>query len=79
MIDIANPICIIAKNGNMTFVWDDLRYVLAISRSTNLAAAAASLSVNHSTMFRRLNALESAPSCSSDTLAIISRRRRVSA
>jgi len=58
MIDIANPICIIAKNGNMTFAWDDLRYVLAISRSTNLAAAAASLSVNHSTMFRRLNALE---------------------
>ena len=58
MLCIANPICIIAKNGNMTFAWDDLRYVLAISRSTNLAAAAASLSVNHSTMFRRLNALE---------------------
>jgi DNA-binding transcriptional LysR family regulator len=42
----------------MTFAWDDLRFVLAIGRSGNLAAAAAALSVNHSTMFRRLNALE---------------------
>lgn len=40
------------------FAWDDLRFVLAIARSGNLAAAAQSLSVNHSTMFRRLNALE---------------------
>jgi DNA-binding transcriptional LysR family regulator len=44
----------------MTFAWDDLRFVLAIGRSGNLAAAAAALSVNHSTMFRRLNALEAA-------------------
>ncbi len=43
----------------MTFVWDDLRFVLAIARRGNLTAAAASLGVNHSTMFRRLNALES--------------------
>ena len=42
----------------MTFAWDDLRFVLAIDRNGNLAAAAAALSVNHSTMFRRLNALE---------------------
>jgi DNA-binding transcriptional LysR family regulator len=42
------------------FAWDDLRFVLAIARSGNLAAAAASLGVNHSTMFRRLNAVENA-------------------
>lgn len=40
--------------------WDDLRFVLAIARSGNLRAAAASLGVNHSTMFRRLNAAEAA-------------------
>lgn len=44
----------------MMFGWDDLRFVLAIARSGNLRAAAAALSVNHSTMFRRLNALEKA-------------------
>lgn len=44
----------------MTFAWDDLRFVLAVARSGNLAAAAAALSVNHSTMFRRLNAVEAA-------------------
>lgn len=44
----------------MRFAWDDLRFVLAIARSGNLAAAAAAVSVNHSTMFRRLNALEAA-------------------
>jgi DNA-binding transcriptional LysR family regulator len=44
----------------MTFAWDDLRFVLAIGRSGNLAAAATALSVNHSTMFRRLNAVEAA-------------------
>jgi DNA-binding transcriptional LysR family regulator len=42
----------------MTFAWDDLRFVLAVARSGTLAAAAAALGVNHSTMFRRLNALE---------------------
>lgn len=42
----------------MTFAWDDLRFVLAIARFGNLAAAANALGVNHSTMFRRLNALE---------------------
>lgn len=44
----------------MTFAWDDLRFVLAIDRSGNLTAAATALSVNHSTMFRRLNAIEAA-------------------
>jgi DNA-binding transcriptional LysR family regulator len=46
------------KTPAMTFAWDDLRFVLAVARSGNLASAAASLGVNHSTMFRRLNALE---------------------
>ena len=40
------------------FAWDDLRLVLAVERSGNLAAAATALGVNHSTMFRRLTALE---------------------
>jgi DNA-binding transcriptional LysR family regulator len=38
--------------------WDDLRYVLAIARAGGLAGAGTALGVNHSTMFRRLNALE---------------------
>ena len=41
------------------FAWDDLRLALAIARGGNLATAAATLGVNHSTVFRRLNALES--------------------
>jgi DNA-binding transcriptional LysR family regulator len=42
------------------FAWDDLRFVLAVARNRNLRGAAAALGVNHSTMFRRLNALEKA-------------------
>lgn len=42
------------------FAWDDLRIVLAVSRTGNLHKAAAALGVNHSTIFRRLNALEHA-------------------
>lgn len=38
--------------------WDDLRLVLAIARERGLAAAARALRVNHSTVFRRLNAVE---------------------
>jgi DNA-binding transcriptional LysR family regulator len=38
--------------------WNDLRYVLAVARAGGLARAAEALGVNHSTMFRRLNALE---------------------
>jgi len=40
------------------FSWDDLRIVLAIARAGNLAAASGALGLNHSTVFRRLNALE---------------------
>jgi DNA-binding transcriptional LysR family regulator len=38
--------------------WDDLRYVLAISRGRGLARAGRALGVNHSTIYRRLQALE---------------------
>jgi DNA-binding transcriptional LysR family regulator len=44
----------------LAFAWDDLQAALAIARNGNLAAAAHALGVNHSTMFRRLNALEEA-------------------
>lgn len=38
--------------------WNDLRYCLAVARAGNLAGAARALEVNHSTVFRRLNAFE---------------------
>jgi DNA-binding transcriptional LysR family regulator len=38
--------------------WNDLRGFLAIARHGSLQGAARALAVNHSTMFRRLNALE---------------------
>ena len=38
--------------------WNDLRYALAIARDGGLARAAETLAVNHSTVFRRLNAIE---------------------
>jgi molybdate transport repressor ModE-like protein len=38
--------------------WNDLRLVLAIGRAGSLTGAAQELGVNHSTAFRRLNALE---------------------
>lgn len=40
--------------------WNDLRLVLAISRTGSLTGAAAALGINHSTAFRRLGALEQA-------------------
>jgi DNA-binding transcriptional LysR family regulator len=38
--------------------WNDLRYFLAIARAGTLTGAAQALGVNHSTVFRRLNAFE---------------------
>lgn len=38
--------------------WDELRSFLAVARHGSLGGAARALGVNHSTMFRRLNALE---------------------
>ncbi|MBT8099131.1 MAG: LysR family transcriptional regulator [Gammaproteobacteria bacterium] len=40
--------------------WDDLRFFRAVAHHGSLAGAARELKVNHSTVFRRLNALESA-------------------
>lgn len=40
--------------------WDDMKLVLAVSRAGSLAGASRTLAVNHATVFRRLNALESA-------------------
>jgi len=40
--------------------WNDLRSFLAIARAGSLQGAARALGVNHSTVFRRLNALEAA-------------------
>lgn len=48
--------CIFARTP--MFAWDDLRIVLTVARAGHLAAAADLLAVNHSTVFRRLNALE---------------------
>jgi DNA-binding transcriptional LysR family regulator len=38
--------------------WNDLRLVLAVHRAGTLTAAASALGIDHSTAFRRLNALE---------------------
>lgn len=38
--------------------WNDLKLVLAIARAGSLGGGAAALAINHSTVFRRLNALE---------------------
>jgi len=38
--------------------WDDLRYFLAVAEEQTLSGAAARLSVNHSTVFRRINRFE---------------------
>jgi len=42
------------------FDWNDLRYFLAVVRHSHLSAAARELGVNHSTVFRRIGALEGA-------------------
>ncbi|WP_448951360.1 LysR family transcriptional regulator [Labrys neptuniae] len=38
--------------------WDDYRYVRAVAETKSLVGAATMLGVNHSTVFRRINALE---------------------
>src|SRR5262245_4318346 len=40
------------------FAWDDLRYVLAVADAGSLAGAARHLGVNHTTVLRRVGALE---------------------
>jgi DNA-binding transcriptional LysR family regulator len=43
---------------NSAWDWDDLRLVLAVSREGTLSGAARKLGVTHSTVFRRLTAIE---------------------
>ena len=38
--------------------WNELRLVLAVARATGLTGAAKGLGIDHSTVFRRLQALE---------------------
>lgn len=40
--------------------WDDYRFVQAVAQARSLVGAAESLGVNHSTVFRRINAVEEA-------------------
>jgi DNA-binding transcriptional LysR family regulator len=46
------------QKRTQSLAWDDLRCVLAIARSGSLSGAARALGVGHSTVFRRLNAIE---------------------
>jgi DNA-binding transcriptional LysR family regulator len=56
MIDGARPPCDRAHVVD----WNDLRYLLAIAKAGTLAGAARELGVEHTTVGRRLNALEAA-------------------
>lgn len=44
--------------AEMQMNWDDLRFFRAVAETTTLAGAARRLSVNHSTVFRRINRFE---------------------
>jgi DNA-binding transcriptional LysR family regulator len=48
----------VATVSGEPFDWDDLRVLLAIARGGGLVGAAQSLGVNHSSVYRRLDALE---------------------
>ncbi|MDB5407831.1 MAG: hypothetical protein JWL84_2743 [Rhodospirillales bacterium] len=50
----AHPMCKIAE----MLKWDDIRYFLAVARSGSIAGAARRLGVDHSTVHRRLQAIE---------------------
>lgn len=43
---------------NSPLAWDDLRYVLAVAQARSLSGAARTLAVRHSTVFRRIGAVE---------------------
>ncbi len=49
-----------ARAGRARLAWDDLNTMLAVARGGSLSAAARALGVNHSTVSRRLAALEAA-------------------
>src|SRR5215467_1976752 len=46
------------QKRTQALAWDDLRCVLAVARTGSLSGAARALDVEHSTVFRRLNAIE---------------------
>ena len=46
------------KTGAQDFSWDDLKVVVAVGEHGNLSRAAEALDINHSTLFRRLGAIE---------------------
>src|SRR5687767_7449391 len=52
-LNIAHAVCNCARVD-----WDDLRYVLAVSRDRTLSRAAASLGASHTTVGRRLRSIE---------------------
>ncbi|HDW2023270.1 TPA: LysR family transcriptional regulator [Enterobacter ludwigii] len=58
------------KMTSQNFSWDDLKTVMAIGEHGNLSRAADALGINHSTLFRRLGAIET-----SLALALFLRRR----
>jgi DNA-binding transcriptional LysR family regulator len=49
------PIC---EDGMSAFDWDDLRFFLAVARAGRLTAAARQLEADHTTVSRRISALE---------------------
>ena len=50
--------CIYARNKERIVNWDDLKLFLAVSRSGTISGAAKQLNVQHSTVSRRIKALE---------------------
>lgn len=46
------------KDAAKTLAWDDFRLIKAVAEARSLPAAAASLGINHSTVFRRLRQIE---------------------
>jgi DNA-binding transcriptional LysR family regulator len=52
------PISAATRSANMELEWNDLTVILAVGRSGSLSGAARSLGQNHSTIFRKINAIE---------------------
>src|ERR1044071_1917769 len=52
------PIAATQRPSTEMLSWDDFRYVKAIADTRSLSGAAQELSVNHSTVFRRLAQIE---------------------
>jgi hypothetical protein len=55
---IAVEPCNFAHGRSQALNWDDIRHALAIGEAGSLAGAARALGVNHTTVLRRLDALE---------------------